>query len=216
MPSLILVTSLWQGRRLQAEIERLQSRISQLQSGASARSGALSTAEPTDFVHALPEAPSAVQVMQTLQQAADKEGGSVVSLQAEDHPPTDSTLGRLDLVVSIKSTYPAIIIVLQQALDRYPGATVRQFTLTHLGASAGAMPTAFAPLPGPTASQPVVEVDAHVVLSFWRRPLGVAAQMVGAAAPMSPLQRVAAASDSSPARGVRPPVDPASSPSGGH
>jgi hypothetical protein len=169
----VLGASLWHGFRLRAEAIRLQTRIAERQAGLSSSSSGASTADSTDFVHTLPEAPTAVQVMQTLQQAADKEGGSVTSLQAEDHPATETTLGRLDLVLSIKATYPAILIVLREALDRYPGATVRQFTITRTTPQSAAAPISLALQPGATATPPHTEAEAHVVLSLWRRPLGV-------------------------------------------
>jgi hypothetical protein len=174
----ILAISLWQGRRLQVQVVRLQARTAKLQSDLAAKSPAGPLQEVPDFVQTLPDAPVAAQVMQTLQQAVDKEGGSVLSMQADDHPSTVSTLGHLDLVVSIKASYPAILVVLQQTLDRYPGATVRQFNVTRSMAPTPITSMAIAPPPGATGSQPTSEAEAHVLLSFWRRPLGVARRMV--------------------------------------
>lgn len=171
---LVLTTSLWQLRGLQGRISRLESSAGSLQSELVAKAAAVQAAEPPDFVHTLPGAPTVAQVMQTLQQAADKEGARVVSLQANDHASTDSALGHLDVVISIKATYPAILIVLQQVLDRYPGATVHQLELTHRATPTAMTSMAVAPVGGATALPSTSETEAHVLLSFWRRPLGVA------------------------------------------
>jgi len=169
----VMAIAIWQLVRLRADADGLHAGIAKSQAGLASRTSTVFTAESPDFVPALPDAPTAVQVMQTLQQAAGKEGGSVVSLEAEDHPPTESTLGRLDLVISIKATYPAILIVLREALDRYPGATVRQFTLARTSTSAGSTSSSPGIRPGTASSQPDTDAEAHVVLSLWRRPLGV-------------------------------------------
>lgn len=183
---LTLTISIWQGRRLQATIEHLQARTAKLQSDFAAKSSLIPATESADFAQMLPDAPSAAQIMQTLQQAAAKEGASVASLQADDHLPTRTMLGHLDLAISIKASYPAILVVLQQTLDRYPGATVRQFNLAHIVAPTGVAPMAPFPQPGATALQAVSEADAHLLLSFWRRPLGVASRIVEPATTVAP------------------------------
>ena len=164
---LILGFSLWQGFSLRTQLGRLESRASQLQPDIDHKPFISQAVLPPDSVSALPDAPSVAQIMHTLQQAADKEGARVESLQANDHPPTDSSLGHLDLVVSIKAPYPAVLAVLQQVLDRYPGAVIRQFDLSHAA-------TLNAPLGGAMASPSTSETKAQVLLAVWRRPSGVA------------------------------------------
>lgn len=203
---LVLTVGLWHSRPLHGQIPGLEARAAKLQTELETRSAAIQAAQPPDFVRALPDAPSVAQVMQTLQQAADKEGARVESLQADDHPPTDSALGHLDLVVSIKATYPAILVVLQQTLDRYPGATVRQLSLVHSVAPTAMMPMAPAPMGGATSLPPASQSEARVLLSFWRRPVGVArateALAVAAAASASSAPLLAASALSVPASAV--------------
>jgi hypothetical protein len=170
---LVLSLALWQGMRLHSQIDGLSLRAAKLQSALDAKSVAIQTAQPPDVVQSLPDAPSVAQIMQTLQLAADKESAQVMSLQAEDHAPTPTALGHLDLVVSIKAPYPSIVVVIQQVLDRYPGATLRQLNLAHTVAPALTMPVVAAPPNGPTALRSMTESEAHVTLAFWRRPLGV-------------------------------------------
>jgi hypothetical protein len=168
-----MVLALWQGMRLHSQIDGLSTRAAKRESALDAKSAAIQTAHPPDFVQSLPDAPSVAQIMQTLQHAADQEGARVMSLQAEDHAPTPTSLGRLDLVISVKAPYPSIIIVIQQVLDRYPGATLRQLNLARTVVPASTMPVANAPSSGSTALPAMTESEAHVTLSFWRRPLGV-------------------------------------------
>lgn len=172
----ILGFSLWQGFRLRTQLDRLESRVSRLQPDIDRKASTSQVVLPADSVSMLPDAPSVAQILHTLQQAADKEGARVDSLQASDHPPTDSSLGHLDLVVSIKAPYPAVLAVLQQLLDRYPGATIRQFDLSHAA-------TSNAPLGGAMASPPSSETRAQVLLAVWRRPSGVA-RTDGASVPL--------------------------------
>lgn len=170
---LVVAASAWQARRLQHRVEALDRHVARLQSALASRSAAIRTAEPPDVVQALPDAPAVAQVMQTLQWAADKEGARVESLQADDHPATDTALGHLDLVLSIKAPYPSIIVVLQQVLDRYPGATLRQIELAHVAPTTTLLPMAPAPTGAPTALPSTTPSEARVLLSFWRRPAGV-------------------------------------------
>jgi hypothetical protein len=215
---LILVASAWQGLRSQHQIERLGRRAAQLQASLATKSAAVEAAQPPDFVQTLPDAPSVAQVMQTLQQAAGKEGARVESLQADDHPATETALGRLDLVVSIKAPYPAILVVLQQVLDRYPDATLRQMDLAHVTPAAALTPMAPAPVGGPVALPSTAESEARVLLSFWRRPAGVARAALAATpvpsanettagaapAPAAPPASAPAAVSRSAASGVQP------------
>jgi hypothetical protein len=170
---LVLAWAAWQGIRADRQADHLSARLAQIQSARAASAAATQAAEPPDVVQALPAAPGVAQVMQTLQQAADKEGARVLSLQADDHPPTATALGHLDLVLSIKADYPSILVVIQQVLDRYPGATLRQIQVAHVVSTTPAVAIAASPMPGASAPQATSESEAHVTLAFWRRPLDV-------------------------------------------
>jgi len=161
--------------RLYNQIDGLSTWAAKLQSSVDAKSAAIQAAHPPDYVQSLPDAPSVAQIMRTLQQAADKESAQVMSLQAEDHAPTPTALGHLELVVSIKAPYPSIVVVIQQVLDRYPGATLRQLNLAHTVAPALTMPVVAALPNGPITLPSMTESEAHVTLAFWRRSLGVQA-----------------------------------------
>lgn len=204
---LILASSTWQGLRLQHRIDGLTDRVARLQSALAAKSAAVRATEPPDVVQTLPDAPAAAQIMQTLQQAADKEGVRVQSLQADDHPPTDTALGHLDLTLSINAPYPSILVVLQQVLDRYPGATLKQIDLAHAVPLTPVVPIVTVPAPNgspATATSPTPS-EARVLLSFWRRPTGIS-QAIVAAAPSPPTggarANTAAASSVPPASAV--------------
>lgn len=170
----MLAAGLWLGVRTDRQADHLSARLAKLQSSRAASTAATQAAEPPDVIQALPSAPGVAQVMQTLQQAADKEGAHVMSLQADDHPPTATALGHLDLVLSIKAPYPSILVVIQQVLDRYPGATLRQIHVARVVSSTPAVPiAAMMAMPGASAPQATTESEAHVTLAFWRRPLAV-------------------------------------------
>jgi hypothetical protein len=170
---LVLATAAWQSVRADRQANRLSSRLAELQTARAASAVAIQAAEPPDVIQGLTPAPGVAQVMQTLQQAADKEGARVLSLQADDHPPTATALGHLDLVLSIKAAYPSILVVIQQVLDRYPGATLRQIQVARVASSTPSVPVAATPMPSASASPSTSESEAHVTLAFWRRPLGV-------------------------------------------
>jgi hypothetical protein len=181
----ILAASAWQGRRLQHRIDGLNTSAVRLRAALAAKSAVAQAAQSPDVVQTLPDAPAVAQVMQTLQQAADKEGARVESLQADDHPATDTALGHLDLTLSIKAPYPSTLVVLQQVLDRYPGATLKQFDMAQTVPAAAAMPMAPAVNGGAMAPAATTPSEARVLLSFWRRPQGVARDSLAAAAPVS-------------------------------
>lgn len=168
-----LAVASWQAVRADRQADRLSARLAKLQSVRADSASATQAAEPPDVIRALPSAPGVAQVVQTLQQAADKEGAQVMSLQAEDHAPTAIALGHLDLVLSIKATFPSILTVIQQVLERYPGATLRQIQVTHVVSSVSVVPAAAVPMMGASAPQATSAAEAHVTLAFWRRPLDV-------------------------------------------
>lgn len=119
--------------------------------------------------------------MQTLQQASDKEGAQVMSLQAEDHAPTASALGHLDLTVAINAPYPATLVVIQQVLHRYPGATLRQIQISHVESpTAVAQVVAAPPMDRASGQAPLSVSEAQVTFGFWRRPLNVESASVPA------------------------------------
>ena len=209
---LALSAAAWQAIRNVRQADRLSARLAVLQSANAASAAAIQAAEPPDVIQTLPAAPGVAQVVQTLQQAADKEGARLMSMQAEDHPPTATALGHLDLALSIKAPYPSIVTVIQQVLSRYPGATLRQILVTPV---ASAAPAAM----GASAAQPMTESEAHVMLAFWRRPLGVgtvapafAEQPASAAASDGASAAASAIASTSPAGATPlPPIDGAAS-----
>jgi hypothetical protein len=176
-----LAAASWQAVRDDRQADRLSARLAALQFAHTASAAAIQAAEPPDVVQTLPLAPSVAQVVQSLQREADREGAHVMSLQADDHPPTATALGHLDLILSIKAPFPSILIVIQQVLDRYPGATLRQVLVTPMASTVPAVPAAAAPaLIDASAAPLTIHSEAHLTLAFWRRPLGVEAAAPGA------------------------------------
>ena len=199
-----LAVASWQTVRADRQADRLSASLAKLQSARAAFNAATQAAEPPDVIQALPTAPGVAQVMQTLQQAADKEGAQVMSLQAEDHAPTATALGHLDLVLSIKAPYPSILAVIQQVVDRYPGATLRQIQVAHRVSPMLAVPVPTAPMIGASAAQAMSVSEAHVTLAFWRRPLNVES-----APPPAPYLQTSAAAVSGPTASAIVPSDAA-------
>jgi hypothetical protein len=187
---LVLATASWQSMRADRQADLLSARLTALQSARAASVAAIQSAEPADVIQRLPSAPGVAHIMQTLQEAADKEGARVLSLQADDHPPTTTALGHLDLVLSIKAAYPSIVVVIQQVLDRYPGATLRQIQVARMVSSTPSVPIAAMPMPAASAPQAMSESEAHVTLAFWRRPSDV--ESASALAPGLPASGTAA------------------------
>ena len=173
--ALALAAASWQALRDDRQADSLSARLTALQSARAASAAAIQAAEPPDVVQTLPLAPSVAQVVQTLQREAAKEGAQVMSLQAEEHPATATALGHLDLTLAVKAPYPAIVTVIQQVLDRYPGATLRQILVTPVVSAAATPVMAVPAATGASAAQPMTPSEAHLTLAFWRRPLGVEA-----------------------------------------
>lgn len=164
----------WQAVCEERQFNRQAARLTAVQAVRAVSTAAILERRSPDVIQTLPVAPGVAQIVQTFQQAADKEGAHVLSLQAEDHLATTTALGHLDLALSVKAPYPSILIVIQQVLDRYPDATLRQILFTSampptLAATNTAVPIAT----GFSGAQPAAESEAHLTLAFWRRPLGV-------------------------------------------
>ncbi len=175
----VLAAATLQSVRADQQAGRLSARLARLESARAASVAAIQAAEPPDVIQTLPSAPGVAQVVQTLQQAADKEGARVLSVQADDHPPTATALGHLDLSLSMKAPYPSILVVIQQVLDRYPGATLRKFDLARVESSTPATAAVPMPMPGASVAPATSDCDAHVTLAFWRRPLDIASESHG-------------------------------------
>ncbi len=171
---LTLASALLQVKQVDNAAGRLLARLTKLQAARAASTAAIQSETPPDVVQTLPNAPQVAQVLQTLQQAAETEGVQVASVQAEEHAATPTTLGHLDLIISMKASYPAIVVVIQQVLDRYPGATLRQLSLARTTDFASTLPVATTPNASGAAALPAASPsEAHVTLSFWSRPQGV-------------------------------------------
>jgi hypothetical protein len=123
---------------------------------------------PPDFAASLPPAPEAAEVMRTLQLASAKERAVVTSLQADKHDATPTSLGHLDLVVSIKAPYPTIVMMFREVLDRYPGATIRQFSIH--GPTIAQTAGTGSPSVSTDGNGPGGDSEARVTLVFWDRP----------------------------------------------
>jgi len=126
--------------------------------------------EPPDFVRRLPDVPATAHVLRTLQRAAGAHGVRMDSLQTEEQPAADSALRRLDVSVTLHAGYPAVIAVLREVLERYPGATLRRLDIVRASQLAPALSMAPVPAGGGAAA---IEAEAHATFGFWSRPLGV-------------------------------------------
>jgi hypothetical protein len=158
-----------------------------------------------NFVQIMAAPPMVADVMQTLQRVAGKENAIVESLQSEMHPPTAATLARLDLVLSIKASYQSILILVQQVLDRYPGATLCRLSLTHPLTVTSTIPSTMRAVGDVvTSAQFIAEArtEATVTLSFWSRPLGVAMENSPSTRKTEPSYQVAHPSVASASEGT--------------
>jgi hypothetical protein len=91
------------------------------------RSGtAESTPGAIDFAARLPSAASVDGVVRDVQRASGPLGVTFVSLAAVERPPTEHTLGRLELRLVLRGPYAGVKAVVAEALARLPGAAILQ------------------------------------------------------------------------------------------
>lgn len=89
-----------------------------------------------------------------MQRTTGQFGVQVVSMTDTPREATSSTLGRHDLQLTLRGSYPQIKLVLKELLDRYPSTTVGRLTLRSM-------------------TNPL-DVEASVQLTRWTRPIPAA------------------------------------------
>ncbi len=93
-------------------------------------------AKPPDFVLTLPETAAIDAVVQDFQRFSAAAGALLVAVDAVPRPAAPSTVGRVELAVSLRGDYSKLKSVLAQVLDRYPNLLLQRASLRRAGSSA--------------------------------------------------------------------------------
>jgi hypothetical protein len=109
-------------------VQQLQSR---LQAVPSANAAPASTG---DFVQQLPATVSVEPVVRELQRASGALAVTLVSVSVNPRDPTARTLGRVELIVTLKGAYPKLKAVLARTQDRFPGLLLQRLSMQRAGA----------------------------------------------------------------------------------
>ena len=114
-------------------------------------SAAASAATAPDFTATLGAPLAAAQLVQELQRACVQANATLAGVQATERRATRDELGRLDLVVSLRGSYPNTKQVLKQVVERFPGVTVQRLRMRRNASSS--------------------DTETSVTLSAWSPPL---------------------------------------------
>jgi hypothetical protein len=82
-----------------------------------------------DFAEELPINPSIDPIVREFQRAGTELGVAFVSVSSTPHVATVQTLGRTELTIALRGTYPKLKGVLAVALDRFPALLVQRLSL---------------------------------------------------------------------------------------
>ena len=115
----------------------------------------------TDFVRRLPEAAQVQPVVAELQRSSSGASATLGGVQLQQRAATPEQLGRAELTVSLRGSYPNLKRVLAETLDRFPNLTLRRIHLRRTAA--------------PT------ELEASVVLGLWGSAAGSTTAGTGSA-----------------------------------
>lgn len=85
-----------------------------------------------DFAQRLPVILSVDPIVGELQRASAAEGAVFLTVLSTPHAPTGETLGRSELSVGLRGSYPQVKAILAQMLDRYPELIVQRLMLKRL------------------------------------------------------------------------------------
>ena len=85
-----------------------------------------------DFVQRLPADPLIDPVVGQFQRSSARNGVIFVSVSTAPHDATVQTLGRTDLSVTLRGSYPNLKTALAESLDRFPALVLQRMTLRRL------------------------------------------------------------------------------------
>ena len=104
-----------------------------------------------DFTAALPDTPPVAEVVQRLSRACADAGVALAGVQAAHRPATIAQLGRTELTVLVRGSYPGARAALDAVLQRYPSLTLQRLRMRR-------------------TSSPT-ELETSATLSVWGRPV---------------------------------------------
>jgi hypothetical protein len=167
---LMLGAGAWRWHAVQPQLASLQQQLDAARGQGSAQeeAGALlqpaaRTAPGGDFTAALPELPPAADVVQMLGKACADAGLVLASVQATRRAATPTQLGRTELTVVMRGSYPAARRVLDDVVQRYQALTVLRLRMRR-------------------ATSPQ-DLETAVTLSVWSRPAAPAGAAPAGGAP---------------------------------
>ena len=138
-----------------SRLTRLQSTAVQLgaQLRDANRAASAASAPGLDYVQSLPVLAAAEPMLGELSRSSAELGVVLVSAVSTAKPATEQTLGRIELAIALRGPYPAVKMVLAEALARYPTTLFEALTIRRGNAG--------------------TEVEAQVSLSLLSRPLAL-------------------------------------------
>jgi len=137
-----------------SRLATLRAQLGQLRgqaSAADAPSPAGITPAARDFTASLPSIPPVADVVQRLSRACADAGVALAGVQATHRPAGIAQLGRTELTVLVRGSYPGARTALDAVLQRYPSLTLQRLRMRRT-----ASPT---------------ELETSATLSVWGRPV---------------------------------------------
>lgn len=152
---LLLATGAGHLQAADGRLATLRGQLDQVREQAIAAAGASTPAGVTpaarDFTMALPDTPPVAEVVQRLSRACADAGVALAGVQAAHRPATIAQLGRTELTVLVRGSYPGARAALDAVLQRYPSLTLQRLRMRR-------------------TSSPT-ELETSATLSVWGRPV---------------------------------------------
>jgi Tfp pilus assembly protein PilO len=130
-------------RRLSAELQAAQSRLGELQASADQAKPAAQppSADDTDFALRLPADANAQSLVKIIRRAADASGVTIIGLTNTDRQPTQRALGRIEVSVNLRGSYPAVRQVLAETLQSQPAPVLQRLSMRRDSPASGVQAT---------------------------------------------------------------------------
>lgn len=90
-------------------------------------------AGPKDFAQGLPVDMSIDSVVRELQRASSDSAVALLVVASTPHAATALTLGRIELTVTLRGSYPKLMAALNRTRDRYPELLLQRLSLRRMG-----------------------------------------------------------------------------------
>lgn len=89
-------------------------------------------ASRSDFVRRLPRTPKVASLLEEFRRAATEAGVTILSLTTDAREPTERTLGRLQIAVVLRGSYPTVKVAMAQVAGRFPNLALQRVSVRRL------------------------------------------------------------------------------------